>query len=176
MAGPSDSVVILARDAARTLGRVLDAPAAREPAPLEVIVIADASQDETAALATELGARVLATGGGHFACGARNEHERRTVGDLRRQQRRLASGPAGAAPLEDGALRRTLRRVPLHCFALLRLPVVYPRVQDPRRRLRPRILAVLPRLVLAESTLGASAVHYAAPPPALCGGAQPIFE
>ena len=66
------SVVIPARDAARTLGRVLDALAAQEPAPREVIVVDDGSTDATAALAAKRGARVLSTGGGRFAGGARN--------------------------------------------------------------------------------------------------------
>ena len=298
MAGPSYSVVIPARDAARTLGRVLDALAAQEPAPREVIVVDDGSSDETPALAEAAGARVVHTGGGRFAGGARNlgwaeasgdvvvfldadvvpaagwgagltraaqdypgalvgcgrtfaaetpwgwvchlqvetpylplgsphereflsafcllvprdaplrwdesyggedalfcadaraaglrlvfdprfsaahEHERRTFSDLRRQQRRLAYGLARATPLEHGLARRTLRRVPLHYFALVRLPVVYRRVA-PDPRLRSRFLAVLPRLVVAEWTLGASAVRYAARPPRLRGGAQPLFE
>ena len=292
------SVVIPARDAARTLGRVLDALAGQEPAPLEVIVVDDGSTDATAAVAEERGARVLPTGGGLFAGGARNlgwqeaqgdtvvfldadvvpapgwgagvaralaefpgalvgcgrtfdadtpwgwvchlqvetpflplgtprersflsafclivpsdvplrwdesyggedalfcaealgaglrlvfdprfsaahEHERRTFGDLRRQQRRLAYGLARAIPLEQSAARRTLRRVPLHYFTLVRLPVVYRRIADDRR-LRARFLSLLPRLALAEWTLGASAVRYAARPPALRGGPQPRFE
>ena len=70
------SVVIPTRDAARTLGRVLQSSAAQEPGPLEVIVVDD----------------------GSFA-GA-HEHQRRTFGDLRRQQRRLACSLARAIPLE----------------------------------------------------------------------------
>src|SRR3954471_740133 len=66
------SVVIPARDAARTLGRVLDALAAQEPAPAEVIVVDDGSTDSTAAVAAARGARVLSTGGGRLAGGARN--------------------------------------------------------------------------------------------------------
>ena len=76
---------------------------------------------------------------------AAHEHERRTFGDLRRQQRRLAYGMARARSLEPDRLRRTLRRVPLHYFALLRLPVVYRRIADDPR-LRSRFLALLPRL------------------------------
>ena len=280
------SVVIPARDAARTLGRVLDSLAAQEPAPDEVIVVDDGSTDATASVAAERAARVLSTGGGRFAGGARNvgwgeargdvvvfldadvvpapgwgagvaramaefpgalvgcartfeadtpwgwvchlqvetpypplgaphdrsflsafclvvprdaplqwdesyggedslfcadalaaglrlvfdprfwaahEHERRTFADLRRQQRRLAYG------------RRKLRRVPIHNFAQLRLPVVYRRIaRDPR--LRRRFLGLLPRLGLAEWTLGASALRYVARRPALRGGSQPLFE
>jgi cellulose synthase/poly-beta-1,6-N-acetylglucosamine synthase-like glycosyltransferase len=292
------SVVIPARDAARTLGRVLESLASQEPEPLEVIVVDDGSADGTAELAAGQGAQVLATGGGRFAGGARNagwdaargdvvvfldadvvpaagwgagivraaaefpgalvgcartfdadtpwgwvchlqvetpylprgvpreaaflsafcmlvpreaplrwdesyggedalfcadagaaglrlvfdprfsaahEHERRSFADLRRQQRRLAYGLARALPLEAGRARRALRRVPLHYFALLRLPVVYRRIAGDAR-LRGRFLAVLPRLVLAEWTLGASAVRYAARRPALRGGSQPLFE
>jgi cellulose synthase/poly-beta-1,6-N-acetylglucosamine synthase-like glycosyltransferase len=298
VAGPSYSVVIPARDAASTLPGVLEALAAQEPAPAEVIVVDDGSRDGTAAVAERGGAEVLSTGGGRFAGGSRNlgwerargdvvvfldadvvpapdwgagmvraaqefpgalvgcgrtfsaetpwgwvchlqvetpflplgepherqflsafcmlvprdapvrwdesyggedalfcadalaaglrlvfdprfsaahEHERRTFGDLRRQQRRLAYGLARASSLERRTLRRTLRRVPLHYFALLRLPVIYRRVAgDPR--LRSRFLSLLPRLAVAEWTLGASAVRYAARPPALRGGPQPRFE
>ena len=106
---------------------------------------------------------------------AAHEHERRTFGDLRRQQRRLAYGLARAQPLEQDGVKRTLRRVPVHYFALVRLPVVYRRIADDPR-LRGRFLALLPRLALAEWTLGASAVRYAARPPALRGGTQPRFE
>jgi glycosyltransferase involved in cell wall biosynthesis len=292
------SVVIPARDAARTLGRVLDSLAAQKPAPSEVIVVDDGSTDATASMAAERGARVLSTGGGRFAGGARNdgwdeargdavvfldadvvpapgwgagvaramtefpgalvgcartfdaetpwgwvchlqvetpylprggpretsflsafcllvpreaplrwdesyggedalfcadalaaglrlvfdprfsaahEHERRTFGDLRRQQRRLAYGLARAQSLEQDGVKRTLRRVPVHYFALVRLPVVYRRIADDPR-LRARFLSLLPRLALAEWTLGASAVRYAARPPALRGGRQPRFE
>ena len=98
----------------------------------------------------------------------------RTYGDLRRQQRRLAHGLARALPLEPDPRKRTLRRVPLHYF-VLRLPVVYRRIAgDPR--LRARFVAVLPRLVVAEWTLGASALRYAARRPALRGGPQQLFE
>ena len=51
-------------------------------------------------------------------------------------------------------------RVPLQYFALLRLPVVYRRIADDPR-LRSRFLSLLPRLAVAEWTLGASAVRYA---------------
>lgn len=292
------SVVIPARDAARTLARVLEALGGQDPAPVEVIVVDDGSSDTTAEVAATGGARVLSTGGGRYAGGARNagwkeakgevvvfldadvvpaagwgagvtraitdfpgalvgcartfeadtpwgwvchlqvetpylprggprettflsafcllvprdaplrwdesyggedalfcadalgaglrlvfdprftaahEHERRTYGDLRRQQRRLAYGLARALPLEGQGLKRALRRVPVHYFALLRLPVVFRRIAGDSR-LRGRFFALLPRLVLAEWTLGASALRYAARRPALRGGPPPLFE
>ena len=76
------SVVIPARDAARTLGRVLDALAAQEPAPAEVIVVDDGSTDATAQIAAERTARgSLSTGGGRFAGGARNAGWEEARGD-----------------------------------------------------------------------------------------------
>jgi mycofactocin glycosyltransferase len=106
---------------------------------------------------------------------AQHEHERRTFADLRRQQRRLAYGLARAVPLEESRLRRTARRVPIHYFVLARVPVIYRRVA-PDRRLRGRFLSVLPRLVVAEWSLGASAFQYSFRRPALHGDSQPLFE
>jgi cellulose synthase/poly-beta-1,6-N-acetylglucosamine synthase-like glycosyltransferase len=106
---------------------------------------------------------------------AKHEHDRRTFADLRRQQRRLAYGLARAASLEESRPRRALRGLPLHYFALLRLPVIYRRVA-PDHALRDRFVAILPRLGVAEWTLGASALHYAFRRPALRGQAQPQFE
>jgi glycosyltransferase involved in cell wall biosynthesis len=106
---------------------------------------------------------------------AAHEHERRTFGDLRAQQRRLAYGLARASSLEQGHARRLARRLPIHYFLLLRLPVVYRRVV-PDAELRNRFLALLPRMAVAEWTLGASAVREAARRPALHGGTQPVFE
>ena len=106
---------------------------------------------------------------------AAHEHERRTFADLRRQQRRLAYGLARARSLEQGRARGLARRLPLHYFLLLRLPVVYRRVV-PDAELRRRFLALLPRLAVAEWTLGASAMRQAARRPAVRGGPQPLFE
>ncbi len=277
------SVVIPARNAARTLPGVLDALARQPQRPLEVIVVDDGSTDDTAAIAGRHGARVIPSGDHQLAGGARNagleaaqgtvvvfldsdavphrewsdavaravaafpgaivgcartfnattswgwvahlqvetpylprgeprdvpfvssycmavpsrldlrfdesyggedalfcaaaraagvrivfdprivashEHERRTFADLRAQQRRLAYGLARAA--KAGALgrrRAALVRFPIQYFLLLRLPVVYRRLDD--ARLRRRFRSVLPQLVLAEWTLGASALRYA---------------
>ena len=105
-----------------------------------------------------------------------HEHDRSSFADLRRQQRRLAYGLARAAQLDErGAAHRVARRLPLHYFALLRLPVLYRRLdQDPE--LRRRFVALLPRLAVAEWTLGASSVRYAARPPALRDERQPRFS
>jgi len=69
---PSYTVVIPARNAERTLPRVLQALSAQEPAPLEVIVADDASTDATREVAERGGARVVETDGRRFAGGARN--------------------------------------------------------------------------------------------------------
>jgi glycosyltransferase involved in cell wall biosynthesis len=105
-----------------------------------------------------------------------HEHERASFADLRRQQRRLAYGLARAAQLDErGPAHRFARRLPLHYFALLRLPVLYRRLdEDPE--LRRRFVGLLPRLALAEWTLGASSVRYAARPPALHDERQPRFS
>jgi glycosyltransferase involved in cell wall biosynthesis len=145
------SVVIPARDAARTLPRVLDALAVREPRPLEVIVVDGGSSDETARIAEEHGARVVAPGGRSFAGGARNAGWEQVRGEA------VVFLDADVVPGTGW------------------LPVVYRRVV-PDAELRRRFLALLPRLAVAEWTLGASAVRQAARRPALRGGPQPLFE
>jgi glycosyltransferase involved in cell wall biosynthesis len=98
---------------------------------------------------------------------AHHDHDRETFADLRRQQRRMAYGIARTRRvLSEGRARDFFARVPLHHFALLRLPVIYRRLSG-EPALRSRFVHELPRLVVAEWTLGASAVRYAvAPPPA----------
>jgi cellulose synthase/poly-beta-1,6-N-acetylglucosamine synthase-like glycosyltransferase len=175
-----NSVVIPAREAARTLPPVLDALPVQEPPPLELIVVDDGPSDDTARIAEEPLFSAAAREAGlrlvfdpRFSAG--HEHERRTFADLRRQQRRLAYGLARASSLEQGRARRLSRRLPLHYFLLLRLPVVYRRVVADAD-LRRRFLSLLPRLAVAEWTLGASAMRQAARRPALRGGPQPLFE
>jgi cellulose synthase/poly-beta-1,6-N-acetylglucosamine synthase-like glycosyltransferase len=105
---------------------------------------------------------------------AAHEHERETFGELFGQQRRLAFGIARAA--NAGILprnRRLLARVPLQYFLLLRLPGIYGRLDHDRKR---RFVSLLPRLVLAEWTLGLQALRYSLAPPTPRGGAQPSFE
>jgi cellulose synthase/poly-beta-1,6-N-acetylglucosamine synthase-like glycosyltransferase len=106
---------------------------------------------------------------------AAHEHERATFADLRRQQRRLAFGLARAG--RAGLLsrnRRILSRLPVHYFLLLRLPGIYRRLEaDPA--LQRRFVSLLPQVVLAEWTLGASALRYAFVPPPARGETQPSF-
>jgi len=96
---------------------------------------------------------------------AHHEHSRETWSDLRRQQQRMAYGIARTRRVVDeGTVRRIAAKVPLHHFALLRLPVIYRRLgREPE--LRRRFVHYLPRLVVAEWTLGASATRYALFPP-----------
>ncbi len=100
---------------------------------------------------------------------AHHDHGRESFDDLRGQQRRLAYGLARLGPVQrEGMHKRVLARFPFHYFALLRLPVIFRRVnQIPE--LRARFLRNLPRLVIAEWTLGASAVRYAVRPPPIRG-------
>jgi glycosyltransferase involved in cell wall biosynthesis len=100
---------------------------------------------------------------------AHHEHDRETFADLRRQQRRMAYGIARTRRvLSEGRARDFFARVPIHHFALLRLPVIYRRLGS-EPELRSRFLHELPRLVVAEWTLGASAVRYAVSPPPAAG-------
>jgi glycosyltransferase involved in cell wall biosynthesis len=98
---------------------------------------------------------------------AHHDHDRETWDDLRRQQRRTAYGIVRTRRVVDeGPVRGFFARVPLHHFALIRLPVIYRRLLT-QPELRQRFLRNLPRLVVAEWTLGASATRYALfPPPA----------
>jgi glycosyltransferase involved in cell wall biosynthesis len=98
-----------------------------------------------------------------------HDHERETFRDLRRQQQRLAYGLARCGPVQrEGVHKRVLSRVPVHYFVLLRLPVIYHRLRD-HDALRRRFLRVLPLMVLAEWTLGLSALRYSLKRPALRG-------
>jgi len=76
------SVVIPARDAAETVGGVLEALAAQEPAPAEVIVVDDASRDATAAIAEQHGAKVVRVERSRSAGGARNRGWDEATGDV----------------------------------------------------------------------------------------------
>jgi glycosyltransferase involved in cell wall biosynthesis len=107
---------------------------------------------------------------------ADHDHERESFSDLRRQQRRTAYGYArGAHVLSEGLHKRVLSRVPLHYFALVRLIAIERRLRG-HPELHRRFLRLLPLMVVAEWTLGLSAMRYIAGRPRLRGGAQPTFS
>ena len=90
-----------------------------------------------------------------------HDHRRESFSDLRNQQRRFVYGFArGRALLEEPFYRRFSPRLPLHYFALVRLPVIYRRIRLDRA-LRSRFLGLLPWLVAGEWFLGLSALRYA---------------
>ena len=100
---------------------------------------------------------------------AEHAHERTTFGDLRSQQQRLAYGLARAGTVQrEGLHKRVFSRIPVHYFLLARLPLIYRRLR-PDPGLRARFLSLLPRMVVAEWTLGASACRYALHRPPLRG-------
>lgn len=100
---------------------------------------------------------------------AEHRHSRETFADLRRQQQRLAYGLARCGPIQrEGFHRRVLSRVPVHYFLLARLPLLYRRLR-PFPELRRRFRRLLPQLIVAEWTLGASACRYAVRRPPLRG-------
>ena len=80
--GISVSVVVPALNAERTIGQVVRALLEQEPSPHEVIVVDDGSTDRTAEIAARLGARVVSTGGGGSAGGARNRGWDAATGDV----------------------------------------------------------------------------------------------
>jgi glycosyltransferase involved in cell wall biosynthesis len=98
-----------------------------------------------------------------------HDHDRNTFSDLRRQQRRLAYGLARIGPIQrEGLRKRVLSRLPVHYFALVRLVAVWRRVHDDAE-LRGPFLRNLPRLAVAEWTLGCSALRFVMRRPPLRG-------
>jgi glycosyltransferase involved in cell wall biosynthesis len=91
---------------------------------------------------------------------ALHDHERERFADLRRWQRRLAYGLARVGPVQrEGMHKRFFSRIPVHYFLLVRLLLIWRRVRrDPE--LRSRFLLHLPRMIVAEWTLGFSALRY----------------
>jgi glycosyltransferase involved in cell wall biosynthesis len=107
---------------------------------------------------------------------AYHDHARESFSSLRSQQQRLAFGLARSGAVQrEGWHKRVLARVPVHYFALLRLPVIYRRL-GALPDLRARFVRLLPRMVVAEWTLGASAVRYAVARPAARGGGGEAFR
>jgi glycosyltransferase involved in cell wall biosynthesis len=82
MVSRSISVVIPAHDAERTIGSVIRSLAEQDSPPDEVIVVDDASNDRTAEIAEELGARVVRNASPLLAGGARNRGWDAASGDM----------------------------------------------------------------------------------------------
>jgi glycosyltransferase involved in cell wall biosynthesis len=97
---------------------------------------------------------------------------RDTFEQLRAWQRRLAYGMARCAPVHrEGLYKRVLWRVPVHYFALLRLPRMYARLTA-NAELRRRFVRLLPWLVVAEWSLGLAALRYTLRRPPLRASAR----
>lgn len=105
-----------------------------------------------------------------------HDHSRSTFHALRAQQRRRAYALARLGPIQRESVRkRVLARVPAHYFLLIRLPRIYGRIwREPE--LRGAFVGNLPRLVVAEWTLGFSALRYAVRKPAVRGQDGPGFR
>jgi glycosyltransferase involved in cell wall biosynthesis len=100
-----------------------------------------------------------------------HHRDRRTLRSLRSEQRRLAYGMARCGAVQqEGLYKRILWRVPVHHFLLLRLPLVYRRVEGDAE-LRRQFVRLLPRLAVAEWLLGISMLRYVFKRPALRGTA-----
>jgi glycosyltransferase involved in cell wall biosynthesis len=98
-----------------------------------------------------------------------HDHDRRTFADLRSQQRRLVYGLARVGTVQqEGLHKRVFSRFPIHYFALVRLVPIYRRL-TPYPDLRSRFLRLLPQMIVAEWTLGWSALRYAVKRPPLRG-------
>ena len=105
-----------------------------------------------------------------------HDHARETYGELRRQQQRLAYGLARIGAIQrEGVHKRILARVPLHYFALVRLLFISRRLSD-EPELRAQFRRNLPRMIVAEWTLGSSALRYAIRRPPLRGTAEAKFR
>jgi glycosyltransferase involved in cell wall biosynthesis len=105
-----------------------------------------------------------------------HDHARETYGELRRQQQRLAYGLARIGSIQrEGVHKRILARLPLHYFALVRLLFISRRLTH-EPELQAQFRRNLPRMILAEWTLGMSALRYAIRRPPLRGTAEAKFR
>jgi glycosyltransferase involved in cell wall biosynthesis len=98
-----------------------------------------------------------------------HDDDRETYDRMRRLQRRRAYALARLGPVQRETMRKRITsRFPLHYFALLRLPAIFWRLRalpEPRAK----FLQLLPLMILAEWTLGASASRYVVRRPAVRG-------
>ena len=98
-----------------------------------------------------------------------HDHDRKTFADVRNQQRRLAFGLARCGAVQqEGLHKRVLSRIPIHYFVLARLVPIYRRIRDDQGLRRP-FLRFLPRIVVAEWSLGLERLPLRLPPPAGAG-------
>lgn len=105
-----------------------------------------------------------------------HDHEKDSFASLRRQQDRLAYSMARIGQVQREARRkRILARVPVHYFALVRLVAIHRRLQTVPEH-RARLVRLLPRLVVAEWTLGLYALRYALRRPPLRGQSRGGFR
>jgi glycosyltransferase involved in cell wall biosynthesis len=104
----SVSVVIPAFNAERTIGAVLTALRNQSAPPEEVIVVDDGSTDDTAAVATEHGVRVIRMSAPTYAGGARNRGWDESTGDVVV----FLDSDAVPAPGWDQGLRAALAEFP----------------------------------------------------------------
>ena len=105
-----------------------------------------------------------------------HDHEKGSFASLRRQQDRLAYSMARIGQVQREARRkRILARVPVHYFALVRLVAIHRRLQTVPEH-RARLVRLLPRLVVAEWTLGLYALRYALRRPPLRGQSRGGFR
>jgi glycosyltransferase involved in cell wall biosynthesis len=105
-----------------------------------------------------------------------HDHEKDSFASLRRQQDRLAYSMARIGPVQREARRkRILARVPVHYFALVRLVAIHRRLQA-LPEYRDCLVRALPRMVVAEWTLGLFALRYALRRPPLRGQSRGGFR
>ena len=98
-----------------------------------------------------------------------NDHDRQTFAGLRRQQGRLAYGLARVGAVQrEGRHKRILSRIPIHYFVLARLVPIHRRL-GAYPALRATFWRLLPLMVVAEWTLGASALRHVLKRPPLRG-------
>lgn len=90
-----------------------------------------------------------------------HDDDRETFSQLRALQRRRAFALSLLGPIQREAVRkRVFSRLPIHYFMLLRVPAIFSRVRH-FRELRSAFVRLLPLIVVAEWTLGASATRHA---------------
>jgi glycosyltransferase involved in cell wall biosynthesis len=105
-----------------------------------------------------------------------HDHEKDSFASLRRHQDRLAYSIARIGPVQREARRkRILPRVPVHYFALVRLVAIHRRLKALPEH-RARLVRVLPRMVVAEWTLGLFALRYALRRPPIRGQSRGGFR